>query len=118
MKEVAKAIQEGASAYLGRQFRTLIIFVVLLTFVLIGLPAPDWGIRIARSVAFIVGAIFSATTGFVGMSLAVRANVRVAAAARSSYRRAMEIAIRSGGVAGMFTVGLGLLGATAIFLGY
>ncbi len=118
MQEIAKAIQEGASAYLTRQFRTLIVFVVVLTFVLLGLPAPDWNIRIARSVAFIVGAGFSALTGYVGMSLAVRANVRTAAAARSSRRRAMEIAFRSGGVAGMFTVGLGLLGATAIFLGY
>jgi len=118
MKEVAKAIQEGASAYLGRQFRTLIVFVGVLTFVLLGLPAPDWKIRIARSIAFIVGASFSAVTGYVGMSLAVRANVRSAAAARTSYRRAMEIAIRSGGVAGMFTVGLGLLGATLIFIGF
>jgi K(+)-stimulated pyrophosphate-energized sodium pump len=118
MQEIAKAIQEGAAAYLGRQFRTLIVFVVVLTFVLIGLPAPDWTIRIARSVAFILGATFSATTGYVGMSLAVRANVRAAAAARTSRRKAMEIAFRSGGVAGMFTVGLGLLGATTIFLGF
>jgi K(+)-stimulated pyrophosphate-energized sodium pump len=118
MREVAKAIQEGAAAYLGRQFRTLIVFVAVLTFVLLGLPAPDWKIRIARSLAFIVGASFSAVTGYVGMSLAVRANVRSAAAARTSYKRAMEIAIRSGGVAGMFTVGLGLLGATLIFIGF
>ena len=118
MQEIALAIQEGASAYLGRQFRTLIIFVGVLTFVLLGLPAPSWGIRVARSVAFIFGAVFSAVTGYVGMSLAVRANVRTAAAARTSRRRAMEIAFRSGGVAGMFTVGLGLFGATAIFLGY
>jgi K(+)-stimulated pyrophosphate-energized sodium pump len=118
MQEIAKAIQEGAAAYLGRQFRTLRVFVILLTVVLLALPAPDMGIRIARSVAFIVGAGFSALTGFVGMSLAVRANVRMAAAARQSYRAAFKIAFRAGGVAGMFTVGLGLLGATAIFLGY
>ena len=118
MKEIAKAIQEGAAAYLGRQFRTLVVFVGVLMFVLLGLPAPTWNIRIARSVAFVVGAIFSAVTGYVGMSLAVRANVRTAAAARTSRRKAMEIAFRSGGVAGMFTVGLGLFGATAIFLGY
>ncbi|HYZ91398.1 MAG TPA: sodium-translocating pyrophosphatase [Actinomycetota bacterium] len=118
MREIAKAIQEGAAAYLGRQFATLRLFVVLLTLVLLALPAPDWGIRIARSVAFVVGAGFSAITGYVGMSLAVRANVRMAAAARESYRKAFTIAFRSGGVAGMFTVGLGLLGATAIFLGY
>src|SRR5919109_1297025 len=115
MREIAKAIQEGAAAYLGRQFATLRLFVVLLTLVLLALPAPDWGIRIARSVAFVVGAGFSAITGYVGMSLAVRANVRMAAAARESYRKAFTIAFRSGGVAGMFTVGLGLLGATAIF---
>ena len=118
MQEIAKAIQEGAAAYLGRQFRTLIVFVVVLTFVLLGLPAANMSVRIARSVAFIFGAGFSALTGYVGMSLAVRANVRTAAAARTSRRRAMEIAFRSGGVAGMFTVGLGLFGATAIFLGY
>ncbi len=118
MRDIAKAIQEGAAAYLGRQFATLRLFVVLLTFVLLALPAPDMGIRIARSVAFVVGAGFSALTGYVGMSLAVRANVRMAAAARSSYRGAFSIAFRAGGVAGMFTVGLGLLGATAIFLGY
>jgi K(+)-stimulated pyrophosphate-energized sodium pump len=118
MQDIAKAIQEGAAAYLGRQFATLRLFVVLLTFVLLALPAPDMGIRIARSVAFIVGAGFSALTGYVGMSLAVRANVRMAAEARNSYRGAFSIAFRAGGVAGMFTVGLGLLGATAIFLGY
>ena len=118
MRDIAKAIQEGAAAYLGRQFATLRLFVVLLTLVLLALPAPDWGIRAARSVAFIVGAAFSAITGYVGMSLAVRANVRMAAAARESYRRSFAIAFRAGGVAGMFTVGLGLLGATAIFLGY
>jgi K(+)-stimulated pyrophosphate-energized sodium pump len=118
MREIAKAIQEGAAAYLGRQFATLRLFVVLLTLVLLALPAPDWGIRIARSIAFIGGAGFSAITGYVGMSLAVRANVRMAAMARNSYRDAFSIAFRAGGVAGMFTVGLGLLGATAIFLGY
>jgi K(+)-stimulated pyrophosphate-energized sodium pump len=118
MQEIAKAIQEGAAAYLARQFRTLRIFVAILMVVLLALPAPDWGIRVARSLAFVFGAGFSALTGYVGMSLAVRANVRVAAAARSSYRNALTIAFRAGGVAGMFTVGLGLLGATAIFLGY
>jgi len=118
MQEIAKAIQEGAAAYLGRQFATLRLFVILLTLVLLALPAPDMGIRIARSVAFIAGAGFSALTGYVGMSLAVRANVRMAAEARNSYRGAFSIAFRAGGVAGMFTVGLGLFGATAIFLGY
>src|SRR5438046_3417911 len=76
-------------------------------------------IRFGRSVAFILGATFSATTGFAGMWLAVRGNVRVANAARESgLRRALRIAFRTGGVAGMFTVGLGLLGATAIVMIY
>ncbi|HVE90866.1 MAG TPA: sodium-translocating pyrophosphatase [Actinomycetota bacterium] len=118
MQEISLAIREGARAYLARQFKTLRVFVALLTLILLALPAPDLGIKIARSIAFVAGAGFSALTGYVGMSLAVRANVRVASAARRSYREAMTIAFRAGGVAGMFTVGLGLLGATAIFLGY
>ena len=126
MKEIAKAIQEGASAYLKRQFTTLGIFLAILTVVLfIVLPTPahavhsNFSIRFGRSLAFILGAGFSALTGFTGMWLAVRANVRTANAARESgLRRAMRIAFRAGGVAGMFTVGLGLFGATVILLIY
>ncbi len=126
MKDVAKAIQEGASAYLSRQFRTVGIFMAILTVVLFFvLPAPkdaahsEFSIKFGRSIAFILGAVFSATTGYVGMWLAVRANVRTANAAReSSLKRAMRIAFRAGGVAGMFTVGLGLLGATVILVIY
>ena len=126
MKEIAKAIQEGAKAYLSRQFRTLGIFLALLTVALFfALPAPenavhsDLSIKLGRSLAFILGAGFSALTGYTGMWLAVRANVRTANAARESgLRRAMRIAFRAGGVAGMFTVGLGLLGATVILLAY
>jgi K(+)-stimulated pyrophosphate-energized sodium pump len=116
MKEISLAIREGANAYLTRQFKTLAIFIVVLTIVLLPLDAPDLGLRIARSVAFVLGAVFSAATGFVGMGLAVRANVRVASAARRGMRESMAIAFRAGGVAGMFTVGLGLLGATLIFI--
>ena len=126
MKEIARAIQEGAKAYLSRQFRTLGIFLALLTVVLFFiLPAPEdaehseFAIKLGRSIAFILGAGFSALTGYVGMWLAVRANVRTANAARESgLRRALKIAFRAGGVAGMFTVGLGLLGATVILLIY
>ncbi|HZP90380.1 MAG TPA: sodium-translocating pyrophosphatase, partial [Actinomycetota bacterium] len=126
MKEIARAIQEGASAYLRRQFSTVGIFLVLLTIALFFvLPVPkeavhsDLFIRFGRSLAFVLGAGFSAVTGFVGMQLAVRANVRVANAARESgLRRALRLAFRAGGVAGMFTVGLGLLGATVILLVY
>ena len=126
MKEIARAIQEGAKAYLSRQFRTLGIFLAILTVILFFvLPAPanaahsELSIKLGRSLAFILGAVFSATTGYAGMWLAVRANVRTANAARESgLRRALKIAFRAGGVAGMFTVGLGLLGATVILLIY
>src|SRR5262252_9090853 len=119
MQEIAHAVQEGAAAYLRRQFRTLGIFVVLIFFVLLLLPASGDGVRWGRSLFFLVGALFSALTGFTGMSLTVRGNVRVAAAAKESgERQAMRIAFRTGGVAGMFTVGLGLLGAAVVVLIY
>jgi len=120
MQEIAKAVQEGAAAYLRRQFRTLGVFVVVIFFVLLLLPADSASIRWGRSAFFLVGALFSAVTGFTGMSLAVRGNVRVAAAARETgeERSAMRIAFRTGGVAGMFTVGLGLLGAAVVVIVY
>jgi len=119
MREIARAIQEGSRAYLNRQFRTLAVFVALLFFLLLLLEAPSNSVRIGRSVAFLVGAVFSAVAGRTGMSLAVRANVRVAAAAeRGGLLKAMPIAFRAGGVAGMFVVGLGLLGATAVVMLY
>jgi K(+)-stimulated pyrophosphate-energized sodium pump len=119
MQEIAKAVQEGAAAYLRRQFRTLGVFVVVIFFVLLVLPADDSGVRWGRSIFFLVGALFSALTGFTGMSLTVRGNVRVAAAAKEGGERpAMRIAFRTGGVAGMFTVGLGLFGAAIVVLIY
>ena len=119
MQEIAQAVQEGASAYLTRQFRTLAVFAVVVFFLLYLLPADTTSLKIGRSIFFIIGALFSAVTGYVGMWLAVRANVRVAAAAREGGEEpAMKIAIRTGGVAGMFTVGLGLLGAASVVLIY
>ena len=126
MKEISRAVQEGSAAYLNRQFRTVGVFVAVLAvaiFFVLPVPSPsfhsDIVIRFGRSIAFIVGAVFSATVGFSGMWLAVRANVRVAAAARDAgLRRAMTLAFRTGGVAGMFTVGLGLLGATLFVIIY
>lgn len=119
MKKIAKAIQEGASAYLNRQFRTLAVFGVLVFFLLFLLPADTQSERIGRSLFFLVGAVFSGITGYSGMWLAVRGNVRVAAAANTSgEQEAMKIAFRTGGVAGMFTVGLGLLGAAIVVLVY
>jgi len=119
MKEIAGAVQEGASAYLNRQFKTLSIFAVIVFFLLFLLPAETNGERIGRSIFFLVGAVFSGITGYMGMWLAVRGNVRVAAAAKDEgEQRAMRIAFRTGGVAGMFTVGLGLFGAALVVLVY
>jgi K(+)-stimulated pyrophosphate-energized sodium pump len=121
MIEISDAIQEGSRAYLRRQFKTLSLFVALLTAGLFFLPVgavsgSESVVKVARSIAFLLGAGFSATIGFVGMTLAVKANVRVANAAQESQKKALTIAFRAGGVCGMFTVGLGLLGAAAIFL--
>ena len=119
MQEIALAVQEGAAAYLRRQFRTLAVFAFIIPWILLLLPADGTSVRWGRSAFFLVGALFSALTGFTGMSLCVRGNVRVAAAAKESgERRAMRIAFRTGGVAGMFTVGLGLFGAALVVLIY
>ncbi|MFF5582569.1 sodium-translocating pyrophosphatase [Streptomyces hygroscopicus] len=146
MKKIAEAVQEGANAYLARQLRTLGGFAVVVFFLLMLLPADDWPQRIGRSAFFLIGAGFSAATGYIGMWLAVRSNVRVAAAAREATpetpaapvngdsassspgkpgvdltavsHKAMKIAFRTGGVVGMFTVGLGLLGASCVVLVY
>ncbi|HET6698092.1 MAG TPA: sodium-translocating pyrophosphatase [Nocardioidaceae bacterium] len=119
MRTIGQAVQEGASAYLTRQFRTLAVFAALAFVLLFLLPAEDTAIRIGRSIFFLVGAGFSAAIGYMGMWLAVRANVRVAAAARDEGREpAMRIAFRTGGTVGMATVGLGLLGAALVVLIY
>ncbi|MFI8437085.1 sodium-translocating pyrophosphatase [Streptomyces sp. NPDC079020] len=132
MKEIAAAVQEGANAYLARQLRTVGIFAVVVFFLLLLLPADNWSQRAGRSLFFLVGALFSAATGYIGMRLAVRSNVRVAAAAREATpaegepekdlttvsHKAMKIAFRTGGVVGMITVGLGLLGASCVVLVY
>ena len=118
MKEIAGAVQEGAAAYLNRQFKTLSYFVAIVFVLLFALPGAT-DIRIGRSIFFLVGAGFSAFVGYNGMWLAVRANVRVAEAARQkSAERAVKIAFRTGGVVGMTTVGLGLLGAALVVVLY
>ena len=132
MKRIAAAVQEGANAYLKRQLRTLGVFAVAVFFLLMLLPADNWSQRLGRSLFFLVGAVFSAATGYIGMWLAVRSSVRVAAAARAATpgpgappadltkvsHHGMKIAFRTGGVVGMFTVGLGLLGASVVVLVY
>jgi K(+)-stimulated pyrophosphate-energized sodium pump len=120
MQDIGRAVQEGAAAYLNRQFRTLGVFVVVVFVLLFALPADDIGERVGRSIFFVIGAIFSATIGYLGMWLATRANIRVAAASREQGGRekATRIAFRTGGVVGMFTVGLGLFGASVVVLVY
>ncbi|MDT7653968.1 MAG: K(+)-stimulated pyrophosphate-energized sodium pump, partial [Pseudonocardiales bacterium] len=120
MQEIGRAVQEGATAYLNRQFRTLGVFVVIVFVLLFALPADDLGERIGRSIFFLVGAAFSATIGNLGMRLATFANIRVAAASNEEGGRekATRIAFRTGGVVGMFTVGLGLFGAAVVVMVY
>ena len=128
MIEIAEAIQEGAMAYLKRQFKTIAVIMVpvaILVFATsVEVVKPNLAVALGRgesglyrTLAFIAGAVLSALVGFIGMWLAVRGNVRTAAAARSgSLKDALKVAFRTGGVAGMFTVGLGLIGATVIVM--
>jgi K(+)-stimulated pyrophosphate-energized sodium pump len=122
MQDVAAGIQEGARAYLLRQFRALALFIVGITIGLYVVYRPVYQtpeqryIPLGIALAFLMGSLASAMAGWVGMSLAVRGNVRVAHAALSSFKRALDIAFQAGTVSGMFTVGLGLMGATIIFL--
>src|SRR3954451_9675387 len=120
MRDIGRAVQEGATASPNRQFRTLGVFVIIVFVLLFALPADDIGERIGRSIFFIIGALFSATIGSLGMRLATAANIRVASASREDGGRekATRIAFRTGGVVGMFTVGLGLLGASVVVLVY
>ena len=127
MKEIAAAIQEGALAYLKRQFKTIAVILVPLAVIVfltsteilngdeVALSFGEAGLW--RTVAFLLGCFASGLTGYIGMTLATRGNVRTAAAAlTNSMPKALTVAFRTGGVAGMFTVGLGLLGATVIIM--
>jgi K(+)-stimulated pyrophosphate-energized sodium pump len=128
MIEIATAIQEGAWAYLKRQFKTIgLILIPLVVIVFVTsteILKPDKTSALSfveagvfRTIAFVLGCLASGLTGYIGMTLATRGNVRTAAAALSnSMPRALTVAFRTGGVAGMFTVGLGLLGATVIIM--
>jgi len=128
MKEIALAIQEGASAYLRRQFKTIGVILVPLAIVVFltstaikkesGVEALSFvQSGLFRTLAFVLGCAASGFTGYIGMTLATRGNVRTAAAAKTgSMPAALDVAFRTGGVAGMFTVGLGLLGATMIII--
>ena len=129
MKEIALAVQEGAQAFLARQFRAIVMIIVplaiLIFFTATKVVKPDGGIALTfqqdgiyRVICFLFGAAFSGLTGFIGMSIAVRGNVRTAAAASKGggMAEALRVAFRTGAVTGMLCVGLGLVGATAIVL--
>ena len=121
MQEVARAIEEGAMAYLGRQVRTMSWFVIVMAvglfFMYYSVPEQyPHPLPIGVSVAFLMGVIASYGAGYVGMWLAVKANLRAANAALKGFKPALELAFRAGTVSGMFTVGFGLLGAVLIFM--
>jgi K(+)-stimulated pyrophosphate-energized sodium pump len=112
MQEIAKAIQEGASAYLNKQYKTIGMIAVVLFFIIGLVPKLGW----IMALGFLVGAIFSALAGYIGMNVSVRANVRTTEAARGGLNDALSLAFKGGTVTGLLVVGLALLGVTLFYI--
>jgi K(+)-stimulated pyrophosphate-energized sodium pump len=111
MREISAAIQEGATAFLGREYRILAVFVVVVGVVLGFIPGLGWLV----SLSFVFGAVCSALAGYIGMNIAVRSNARTAAAAQKSLNNGLRVSFRGGGVMGMSVVGIGILGLSVLY---
>ena len=111
MQSIAKAIQEGAKAYLNRQYRTIAVIAIILFIVIGMIPSLGW----TTAVAFLLGAFLSALAGYIGMNVSVRANVRTTEAARGGMDNALKVAVQGGSVTGFMVVGLALLGTAGFY---